>query len=346
MRLWGPGLSALTVRGRVRQGRRGGAVLYGLAIAGLCMLLPDAAAAGKYPSRPITMIVPFPPGGPTDVIARLLLERLASSLGQPVLIENRPGGTGGADGIMAAAGSAPDGYTLFVGTPGPLAIAPAVYPKIGYDPVKTFAPVAMVAISPQVLTVTSSLPAKSVHDLIVYAKAKPGKIRYASPGYGTQPHLLGELLKTTAAVKLVHVPYDGTAPVLVDLLSGRVQVYFTGPAVIAPHIAGGRLRALAVASESRARLLPDVPTMIESGFGRFIANYWIGVAAPIGTSPHVINRLNAAINDTLRAADVQANLGKLGAEPKIGTPQEAAAFSAAEAQKWAVVAKAAGVRGP
>jgi tripartite-type tricarboxylate transporter receptor subunit TctC len=339
-------LRALTGWGWRKHGRVAHVLLRGLLIAGFGLPLPGAAVAGKFPSRPVTLIVPFPPGGPTDVVARLMLERLASFLGQSVLIENRVGGVDGADGALAAAAARPDGHTLFFGTPGSLAIAPAVYPKIGYGPARTFAPVAMVAISPQVLTVSASVPAKSVHDLIVYAKAKPGKMSFASPGYGTQPHLLGELLNTTAAIKLVHTTYDGSAAALVDLLAGRVQVAFSGTAMIAPYIAAGRLRALAVASETRAKPLPDVPTMIESGFGRFIASYWICVAAPVGTPAHTIGRLNAAINDTLRASDVQASLGRLGAEPKLGTPQDAGAFVAAEAQKWAVVAKAAGVRAP
>jgi tripartite-type tricarboxylate transporter receptor subunit TctC len=311
----------------------------GLAVAALALMLPAPAAADKYPSRPIRMIVPFPPGGPADLTARLLLERMAASLGQPVTIDNLAGAESEFDGVKIVAGAAPDGYTLLFGTPGPLAIAPAIFPNRGHDPAKAFAPVAMVAVSPQVLAVYPGIPAKSVHDLTVYAKANSGKLRYASPGYATQPHLLAELLKKTAAIKLKHVPYPGSAPAIADLLEGRVHMLFTGPAAIAPHIAAGRLRALAVASEGRTRLLPNVPTMIESGFGRFIGSYWTGVAAPIGTPPEVIARLNGAVNEALRASDVQASLNKLGAEPKIGTPQDAAAFMSAEAQKWAVVAK-------
>jgi tripartite-type tricarboxylate transporter receptor subunit TctC len=292
------------------------------------------------------MIVPFPSGGPTDVIARLLGDRLTASLGQPVVIENRSGGHGGIEGAKAAAAAPPDGYTVLLGTPSPLVIAPAVHFGSAFDAAKAFAPASMVAISPQVLTVNPSVPAKSVHDFIVYAKSKPGKISYASPGYGTQPHLLGELLKTTAGINLVHVPYAGSAPALPDLLSGKVQMYFGGPGVIAPYIASGQLRALAVASESRSRMLPDVPTMIESGFGRFIANFWTVVVVPAGTPPQIVSRLNGAIGEAMRNPDVQASLSKIGVEPKAGSPQEAAAFMAAEAQKWSVVAKAAGVRGP
>jgi tripartite-type tricarboxylate transporter receptor subunit TctC len=316
-------------------------------MAGLGLVLPVAAAAEKYPDRPITMIVPFPPGGSADVIARLLAEGLAASLAQPVLIANRPGGAGAIDGVKLAAAAAPDGYTLFFGTPGPLAIAPAIYPAIGYDPGKIFVPVAMVATSPQVLTVSPSVPARSVHDLIAYAKANPGRLSYASPGFGSQPHVLAELLQRTAGLSLKRVPYQGSAPAIADLIAGRVQVYFSGPAAIAPYIASDRLHALAVASETRAPMLPDVPTMIESGFGRFIAHYWTAVTAPAGTPPHIVSRLNAAINETLRTTAVQAGLSKLGAEPKPVTPQEAGAFMAAEAQKWAVLAKVAGmIHGP
>jgi tripartite-type tricarboxylate transporter receptor subunit TctC len=336
----------MTALVRVLRGGRFGAALCWLALTGLAPALPAPALADKYPSRPITMIVPFPPGGPSDAIARLLADRLPASLGAPVIVENRTDGAGESGSLKAAAAAPEDGYTLLFGTPRPLAIAPAVHFNLGFDPLKAFAPVAMVATSPQVLTVTPSLPAKSVHDLVVFAKSKPGKVSYASPGYGTQPHLLGALLRSTAGIDLVHVPYRGSAPAIADLLAGRVQMYFGGPGVIAPHIASGALRALAVASESRSRILPDVPTMIESGFGRFIASYWTAVVAPAGTSPQIVDRLNGAINEVLRNAEVQAQLGKSGFEAKSGTPQDAATFIAAEAAKWAVIAKAAGVRSP
>jgi tripartite-type tricarboxylate transporter receptor subunit TctC len=316
------------------------------AMAALGLPCAAATAAETYPSHPITLIVPFPPGGASDATARLLVDRLAAALGQPVTIVNQGGGVGGSAGVKAAAAAAADGYTLLLGTPGPLAIAPAINPAIGYDPMTVFVPVATVAMSPHVLTATPSLPAKSVHDLIAYAKANPGKVGYASPGYGSQSHVLGELLKTTAGVRLVHVPYPGTSAALADLLSGRVQLYFTGPAVIEPYIADGKLHPLAVASETRTRLLPEVPTMIESGFGRFIAYYWTGIVAPAGTPSAIVGRLNAAINDILRAASVQASLAKLGAEPKISMPEEAASFMAAEGQKWSVVARAAGIGVP
>jgi tripartite-type tricarboxylate transporter receptor subunit TctC len=260
-----------------------------------------------------------------------------------LIVDNQPDGPADTLALKLAAAAPPDGYTLLFGAPGQLAIGPAIYPNFAYEPARTFVPVAMIAISPQVLVVNPQVPAKSVHDLIAYAKANPGKISFASPGYGTEPHLLGELLKTTAGVDIVHVPYRGAAPAIADLIAGRVQMSFDGPAVVAPHIEDGRLRALAVASETRAHLLPDVPTMIESGFGRFIANYWIGAVAPIGTPAKIVARLNGAINDTLRSSDLQTSLAKLGAEPKIGTPQEAASFLAAEMAKWSVVAKAAGI---
>jgi tripartite-type tricarboxylate transporter receptor subunit TctC len=330
----------------IEAGRRAaGALLLVAAMVGLAASLAAApAAAEKYPRHPVRIIVPFPAGGPTDLIARLLAERLASALGQPFTVENHPGGASGTVAVKLAADAPPDGYTLFLGSPGPLAIGPAVYANFGYDPAKTFVPVAMLAISPQVLVVNPTLPARSVHDLIAYARANPGKISFASPGFGTEPHLLGELLKTTAGIAIVHVPYKGSAPAIQDLVAGHVQMSFDGPAVIAPYIAANRLHALAVASETRARLLPDVPTMIESGFGRFIANYWSAIVAPVGTPAKLVMRLNGAINDILRSSDMQAALAKLGAEPKVGTPQDAVAFMSAEAAKWAVIAKAAGIR--
>jgi tripartite-type tricarboxylate transporter receptor subunit TctC len=312
-----------------------------IALFGLAAAAP--ARAEKYPSRSIRVIVPSSLGGPTDVMARLVCERLAMTLGQPLTIDNQPDGAGSA-GLKMAAAAAPDGYTLLFGSPGPLAIGPAIYSDFGYDLAKTFTAVAMIAISPQVLVVNPQVPTKSVHDLIAYAKANPGKLKYGSPGYATEPHLLGELLKTSAGIDIMHVRYKGATRAVADLVAGHVQMLFDGPAAIAPHIAAGQLRALAVASETRARLLPDVPTMIESGFGRFIASYWAGVVAPAGTPGKIVGRLNGAINDALRSSDLQAALAKLGEEPKIGSPQDAASFMAAEAVKWAVVAKAVGIK--
>ena len=334
----------MTARSRLwLRATRAPGLLLGFAVA-LCVVAESTAFAEKFPSHPIRIIVPFEPGGSTDVIAHLIADRLATTLGQHLVVENHPGGDAGAVGLKVAADAAPDGYTLLFGSPSPLAIGPTIYPHADYDPAKRFAPVALIATSPQVLVVNPHVPAKSVHDFVAYAKANPGKIKFASPGFGTEPHLLGELLKATAGINIVHVPYKASTRAIADLAAGHVQMLFDGPAVIAPQIAAGRLRALAVASEARTPLIAEVPTMIESGFGRFIANYWAAVAAPSGTPDKIVGRLNAAINDALRTSDVQAALAKLGADAKIGSPQDAATFIAAESAKWAVVAKAAGVK--
>jgi tripartite-type tricarboxylate transporter receptor subunit TctC len=301
------------------------------------------ALAQGYPTRPIKMIVGLAPGGTTDNVARLIGQRLSSSLGQPVIIDNRPGGAGGSTGFKAAAAAASDGYTLLSATAG-MTISPALYKNVGYDPIKSFAPVAMVASSSQILVVNAAVPAKSVPELVAYAKANPGKVHFGSPGYGTQPHLTGEFLKLRAGIDIIHVPYRGSAPAVNDLLAGQIQMMLDAGPTVLPQIEAGKLRALAVTGEGRNQNMPDVPTMIESGFPGFTTRYWNGVVAPAGTPDLIGNKLHAAINEQLKSPDMQASLAKVGLEPTVMSPQDFAVFIAAETQKWAAVVKAAGIK--
>jgi tripartite-type tricarboxylate transporter receptor subunit TctC len=239
------------------------ALLTAIGATGYCMLAVKPALAQTYPSRPIKVIYPFAPGG-SDFAARILADRLSSSLGQPVIVENRPGGAGGTVGARSVAVAEPDGYTLLFSTPGPLAVAPSVYKNIGYDPVKSFAPVATIFSSPHMLVVYPSVPVNSMRELVDHGKSNPGKINFASPGYGTLPHLLGEMFRLMSGADIVHVPYKGAGPAVAGLLAGQVQMYFEYVPILLPHIEAGNLRALAVADDTRSPQLPDVPTTIES----------------------------------------------------------------------------------
>jgi tripartite-type tricarboxylate transporter receptor subunit TctC len=303
-----------------------------------------AATAQSYPTHPIRLMVPFPPGGPTDVVARIVANSISPILGQSVVVESRPGGAGGTVGGKIVASADPDGYTLLISQAGALTITPSLY-KLDYDPLKDFAPVAIIVQSPHILTVNPELPAHSLAEFIAYARANPGKINFASPGIGTQPHLLGELLQIVGNIKLVHVPYRGSAPAIIDLLAGQVQMMFDSPSVMLPHIEAGQLRALAVTSESRIAQIPDVPTVGEAGYPQLVTTFWTGLLAPAGTPQPIIQKLNAAINDGLKAPDVQASVHKLGVDTKAVTPQEFSAFMAAETHKWAQVVAQAGIKG-
>jgi tripartite-type tricarboxylate transporter receptor subunit TctC len=319
------------------------AVLATIVAASLGALAGGAAIAQTYPSRVIKMIVPFPPGG-ADVIARLIADRLTVALGQPVIVENRPGGAGGTVGAKAVAVADPDGHTLLFTSPGPLTTSAAVYRNLDYDPIKSFAPVATIAMSPFLLVIHPEVPAESVAEFVAYAKANPTKISYASAGAGTLPHLFGELLKQRTGIEMLHVPYRGSAPAITDLLAGQVHMYIDNTRNVLSFVQAGKLRALAVTSETRVAELPDLPTMPESGYGEFLATYWNGVLAPAGTPAAVIDRLNAAINASLTTAEVQASMARLGMVPKIGSPQDFAGQIAAEFAKWTAVAKAADIR--
>jgi tripartite-type tricarboxylate transporter receptor subunit TctC len=314
-----------------------GAVSLGLVTAG-------AAFAQPYPNKPIRIVAPFPAGGPTDGAARLIADRLSASLGQSIVVENRPGGAGGTVGVKSVASAEADGYTLLFTPPGPLVAAPAIYRNVGYDPAQAFAPVAAIFSSPQILVVHPGVPAKSMQELVAHAKANPGKVSYASPGFGTQPHLLGEMLKLITGVDMVHVPYKGSAPVLVDLIAGQVQVFFDAASFLIPHVASGKLRALAVADEARIPQLADTATTVEAGFAKLQATYWVGVLAPAGTPPAIIERLNAAINDVMKSRAMEDTLAKLTATARPGTPQDFARFMAAESKKWSETINAANIK--
>lgn len=317
----------------------------GLAIAFAILAASIAGVAAQtYPSRPIAIVIAFPPGGPSEGVTRLLAERLSLSLGQPVVIENRPGGAGGSVGTKAVAGATPDGHTLLLSPPGALVVAPLIYRNIGYDPVKAFTPIATLMSIPQMLVVHPAVPANSLQEFVAYAKANPRKINFPSPGYGTQPHLLGEMFKWMAGVEIVHVPYKGPAQMVTDLLAGQVQMSFENIGYVLPHIEAGKLKALAIADEVRDPKLPGVPTTAETGFPKLQATFWMGFVAPTGVPPAIISRLNTEINAIMRTKDAEAILARLSAKSKPGSPEDFAAFMAAETQKWAAVVKAANIR--
>ena len=310
---------------------------------GLALPALATGTAASYPSRPIKMIVPYPPGG-ADVMARLLADRLAAALGQPVIVENRGGGGGGTVGTKVVATAEPDGHTLLFTSPGPLTTSAAVYKNLDYDPIRSFAPIATIAVSPFLVVVHPSVPATTMQELIAYAKANPGKISFASVGHGTLPHLFGEMLKQRTGIEMIHVPYRGSGAAITDLLAGQVQIYIDNTRNILAFVQAGKLRALAVTSESRAPELPALPTMPESGYPEFLATYWNGVLAPAATPRAIVDQLSAVINASLETPEMRASVTKLGMTPKIASPQEFAALIGAELDKWTAVAKAANIK--
>jgi tripartite-type tricarboxylate transporter receptor subunit TctC len=307
-------------------------------------LLPGRAAAQAYPSRPVKIVIPFAPGGPTEFILRLIADRLTAALGQAFIIENRPGGAGGTVGAESVAVADPDGYTLLFSSPGPLVTAAAIYKSLDYDPIKSFAPIAMVIYAPQMLAVHPSMPVNSLPELIAYAKSNPGKVAFGSSGHGTQPHLLGEMLKVMAGVDIVHVPYRGAGRSVTDVVAGQVQMIFETTAILLPHIQSGKLRALAVAAEARSPLLPGVPTTAENGYPKLTASFWSGILAPAGTPAAIVAKLNGAVNEILKSKEAQDGLARLSAEARIGSPQDFAAFIASETPRWAAIANETGVK--
>jgi tripartite-type tricarboxylate transporter receptor subunit TctC len=298
-------------------------------------------AEQKYPERPIRMIVPFPPGGPIDTMARVVAEELSTRLGQ-VVVENRAGG-GSTIGTKYVAAADPDGYTLLFGSSGSLAVAPALYASLGLDPLKVFAPIATVALLPHVFVENLDVPARTIAEFIAYAKANPGKLNFGA-GLGTPPHLLSTLFKTEAHIDVVYIPYTGSAQSVNDLLGGRTQFTIDGMVGLYPLIKAGKVRALAVARSERWPALPDVPTLAESGFPDFVIDAWTGVVAPAGTPRPIIEQLNAAINAGLQSPLVQEKLAKFSAIAKLGTPEDFKTFLAAQMQRWAAIVKIAGAR--
>jgi tripartite-type tricarboxylate transporter receptor subunit TctC len=288
-----------------------------IAAAGLAPF--SGASADTYPSRPITLIVPFAPGGGNDTLGRLLARAIEGPLGQPVVVENKPG-AGGSVGALFAARAPADGYTLFLGGVGSHALNPAVNPKIGYDPVRDFAPIAWLATAPLVLAVHPSLPVHSVRELIAYAKQHPRQLNYASNGNGSSSQLAAVMFDTMAGTQMVHVPYKGLSPALVDLLSGTVQVMFSSSVAIMPSVQAGKLRVLGVTSRTRLATLPNVPTIAEEGLPGYETSSWYGVLAPAGTPQAAVARLNAELDKALANPQVRAALDREGAVPEGGTP--------------------------
>jgi tripartite-type tricarboxylate transporter receptor subunit TctC len=317
-----------------------GAVLIALLLA-TASSVPAAAIAQPYPSRPIKLIVPFPPGGPVDVMARVVVQRLSIGLGQ-MIIDNRPG-AGGTLGSRSAAMAEPDGYTLLFGSSTTLAAAPALYRNPGYDPTKSFTPVGMISSVPFVLAVAPHLPARTLAELVAYAKAHPGKVNFGAPT-GTLPHLTGEMLKTRAGIDIVHIPYKGAATAITDVLSGQMDMAFEPISVMVGHVREGKVIPLAVTGPTRSPELPDVPTMIESGYPGFVSMSWTGIVAPAATPSEIVAKINRALIDSFRSKDAAESLARLGAEPNFGTPESFGATIAGEIPKWAEIVRAAGVR--
>jgi tripartite-type tricarboxylate transporter receptor subunit TctC len=294
-------------------------------------------------AKPIRLIVPFTPGGSTDILARAIGPKLALALGQTVLIENKAG-AGGSLGAGEAAKADPDGQTLLMGHIGTLAVNPAIYPRLSYDPLRSFVPVAWVARVPNVLVVPSSSPAKTFKEFIERARAQPGRLTFSSGGNGSAAHITFEYLKLRAKIFMLHIPYRGTAPSVTDLIAGQVDATFTGAPAVLPHVRSGRLRALAVSSSQRIAALPDVPTVAESGFAGFEADQWYGIVAPAGTPPAVVARLNAEINKALALPEVAQQLAVEGAVPTPTTPKAFGDLIAREIPRWAEVVKAGNVK--
>ncbi len=317
--------------------------LGGMAIACACAASTASAAGLDYPNKSIRFLVAVAPGGSTDSLARLIGQKLSESLGQQVVMDNRPGG-GGLVGLEVAAKAAPDGYTLLAGGTGSIAINPSLYKDLPYDPVKQFAPVIPIAYSSSVLVVHPSVTAKNVAELIALAKAKPGGLRYASAGGGSSPHLSATVFRTMAGVDITHVPYKGSTPGVLATVSGETSLMFTGVASALGQIKSGRLRALSVNGPKRSPALPDVPTAGESGLPGFEVDFWIGVFVPTGTPRAVIAKLNSEINRIISSPGTKDTLLVLGADPVGGSPEQFGALVRKDLERWAQIVKASGMK--
>jgi tripartite-type tricarboxylate transporter receptor subunit TctC len=305
--------------------------------------LVATAAFAQYPERPIRIVAPSTPGDAPDVIARALAEKLSPALGQPVVVENKPG-AGGVVGSEFVAKSPADGYTLIMGNAGSHGINAALYPKLAYDPVRDFAPVALVATSPNVLVINPAVPAATVAQFIAYAKANPGALNYASGGNGSSAHLSAELLKQMAGIEMTHIPYKGASPAIADVVAGNAQVFIGNLPPVLPQVKAGKLRALGVTTLARSAELPDVPTIAEAGLPGYETVAWFGVFAPAATPPAVLARLNAEINRIVATPEFRETLTRLGTVPAPGTPEAFAARIAADVAKWKRVVTAGNIK--
>jgi len=316
-----------------------GAVVVGA----VSVLLAANAAAQPYPSKPIRLMVPFPPGGSTDIVARIVAQKLGTQLGQQFVIENR-GGAGGTLGTAVVAKAPADGYNLVVGTTSTHVVAPSVYQKLEYDPVRDFAPISLMAVTPYLLVVNPGVSARNVKELVELMKAQPGKLNYASAGVGSTTHLAMEMLKGASQTYALHIPYNGNGPAGTAVIAGQVEILFGSLPAVLPHARSGRVRALAVGTPKRSPSLPEVPTVAESGYPGFDASLWLAIMAPAGTPAPVIERLNKEIAAAVSSKDTAETLDKNGAEPMTSSPAELAAMVKEGVVKYAKVVKDAGVK--
>src|SRR5215472_16463349 len=317
--------------------------LLAAALAAVCALAAAPAHAQNYPTRPIKVVVPFPAGGPTDGLARIISDRLGAVLGQPIVVENR-GGAGGAIGGKFVVDAEPDGYTILMSPAGSLTTGPAVNPKFGYDPPTALAPVAQLIETPNIVSVNPDLPVHSLAEAVSYANANPGKLKWGSQGFGTSPHLLVELFKLENNVNVVNVPYRGSAPMLNGILGGEIQMITDPSTTSLAHVQAGKLRAIAIAGTTRSARLPDVPTVVEAGFPYMVSPFWLAVTAPAATPRAIVAKLNDAFRQALAVPETRARLAALDAEVKVGTPEDLDQMLAAERAKWRPVVKAANIK--
>jgi tripartite-type tricarboxylate transporter receptor subunit TctC len=313
-----------------------------IALAAVALIM-NATAVAQYPAKPVRLVVPFPAGGPTDIVGRTIGQKLGETLGQPVVIDNRAG-AGGVIGTEQVAKAPPDGYTILLGTIGGLAVAMSLYPNRGYDTLRDFTPVTQAVTVTNIMVVHPSLPVSNVRELVALARSKPGTLNYASSGSGTVTHLAGELLKSMARVNIVHIPFKGGAPALTALMSGEVEMSFENSLIVVPHIKAGKLHALAVTGAHRSRLMPELPTIAEGGLPGYNASGWYGFVVPAAVPKDIVARLAGDITRVLRLPDVIERLSGQGAEPVGGTPEQFGAFIRSEIDKWTRLVKSANMK--